>query len=370
MKTHALALLALILLVQLAPILHADSTTFVTEEGGKFEARFNNWVPIAITAIMLCLFANILVYMLGVVLQAENLKRYAMSEFLQVTASALIIFFAVELVYSMQTGSGLDFMVQQLGTGSTVDCAAAQGGKFQLWNENGDFGRGPLGAFKCKVQEKITALDVSYNNLVTADKWPEVRNSICYSIFGVPIYCYDWNQEMHNEVEMAHYVATKIVSLLIPLHAQYVLADYIQKNMLTIFLPLGLVLRILPFTRGVGGLFIAIAVGFFFIWPTFFLLTDPTFVKADQPLKDVIAGQCFTGFSGSAVLLAGTFSGGTPPAVGLATAQGADLVYQLTIATMFYPFVALVITLVFIRAMTPLLGGDMGELMRMVGRLG
>ena len=37
---------------------------------------------------------------------------------------------------------------------------------------------------------------------------------------------------------------------------------------------------------------------------------------------------------------------------------------------MFYPFVALVITLIFIRAMTPLLGGDTGELMKMVARLG
>jgi hypothetical protein len=113
-------------------------------------------------------------------------------------------------------------------------------------------------------------------------------------------------------------------------------------------------------------------VGFFFVWPTFFLLTDPTFIKVnDPPSQEKQVGMCFTGFKGSAVLLAGVVqSGGAGEESDLAIAQGKELVYTMTIATLFYPFVALALTLIFVRAMTPLLGGDLGDLMRMVSRLG
>ena len=62
--------------------------------------------------------------------------------------------------------------------------------------------------------------------------------------------------------------------------------------------------------------------------------------------------------------------GGAAAGETLALDNGKLLLFQLTISVMFYPFVSLVITLIFIRAMTPLLGGDMGELMKMVARLG
>ena len=113
-------------------------------------------------------------------------------------------------------------------------------------------------------------------------------------------------------------------------------------------------------------------VGFFFVWPTFFLLTDPTFIKVNNPPDQAKQeGVCFSGFRGSNTLLAGVVM----PAVtaqksDLAIAQGKDLVYQMTIGSIFYPFVALALTLIFVRAMTPLLGGDMGELMKMISRLG
>ena len=195
---------------------------------------------------------------------------------------------------------------------------------------------------------------------------------MCYYLFGVPVWCGAWDLPTHQRVEQAHLLASKMTDISVSLNAQYVLAEYVQKNMLTVFLPFGLVLRIFPLTRGVGGLFIALGVGFFFVWPTFFMLTDPTFIKVnnppDQPRQE---GICFTGFRGSSVLLSGIVTvGGTGQQSDIALASGLDLVYTMTIGTVFYPFVALALTLIFVRAMTPLLGGDMGELMKMVSRLG
>lgn len=377
MRKTLFALVALLLLSAMA--FAQTFEDFRLKWGGYFENRMNGWYGLAGLAIAICLLFNALAYMAGFALQSEELKRYAKSEFLQVSASSLLIFFAVSLLYMVSVDGGspgassafglMGYIVG--GEGSSISCAAVPTGRFPIWSGPEPFGSGPLGAFKCKTQEKITALDRAYNNVVATNMPLERATSLCINLFGVPIYCGDWDIDLHKEVETSHLVATKIVSLLVPLHAQYSLAEYVQKNMLTVFLPFGLVLRIFPFTRGVGGLFIAIAIGFFFVFPTFFLLTDPTFVRVDEAAKNTIAGACFTGFRGATVLLAGVLSSTDTASISaLANSQGAELVYQITIAAVFYPFIALAITLIFIRAMTPILGGDMGELMRMVARLG
>ena len=365
--TALFTLLALLLL--LSPLAGAGFDDFKGQQGKTFSDRLTgDWMGLATIAVAICIFFNLLVYMAGFALHSEHLKRYAKSEFLQVSASSLMIFFSIALLYQISS-SGIDFMGDVLGAGaSSVSCAAMPTGKFELWQDS-KFGSGPMGAFKCKVQEKITALDKAYDNVFNSNMAQERLESLCISLFGAPVYCWSWNLELHQKVEEAHLVATKIVSLLVPLHAQYSLAEYLQRNMLAIFLPAGLVLRVFPLTRGVGGLFIAIAIGFFFVFPTFIVLTDPTFVKVDEVQKDQQAGKCFTGFTGSAVLLASIDTGSMQQSA-IATASGAELVYQLTVGALFYPFVSLVLTLMFIRAATPLLGGDTGEIMRMVSRLG
>ncbi len=374
----ALALLALLLLA-LMP--HADDAAqFRNEAGQSFQSSFeNNWQGIAIVAIAAGIFFNALVYMAGMALEAENLKRYARAEGLQITASALIIFFAVSLLYTLTNGAGqslsaLSFMGEVIGSGSVIHCNAEQvkadNYNYNIWKDYG-FGRGPLAAFKCKVQEKITALDTAYSNLYNANMGPEKSLSICYMLFGAPVWCNSWDLSQHQKVEQNHLLTSKIVGLLMPLHAQYTLAEYLQQNMLAVFLPAGLVMRIFPFTRGLGGLFIAIAVGFFFVFPTFFVLTDSSFVKSDtQPVADTTAGMCFSGFKGAAVLQSIANSQAAATEGSLAAMNTTELLYQITIGAMFYPFVALVLTLIFVRALTPLLGGDLGELMKMVARLG
>lgn len=373
---YALPALALLMF---AGATFAAFSEFEDKFGGMFRDQMSNWQGMAIVAISICFFFNLLVYMAGRGLQSEHLKRYAQSEFLQVTASALLIAFGVQLLYTMSTGNGLGFMRDVIGENSRVACGAPEipGGSFQIWNEYPPYGTGPLGAFRCKLQEKITALDSAYDAVYKQNAGNERWSSTCINLFGFPVYCGDWDLAVHKDMEKAHLINTKIVSLLIPLHGLYSLATYIENNMLSVFLPAGLVLRIFPLTRGVGGLFIAIAIGFFFVWPTFFVLSDPTFVKVDAneaPNQERTEGACFTGFKGTAVVVQGIIDQRSVGGMAGEALAGMDdaklLLFQLTISVMFYPFVAFALTLVFVRAMTPLLGGDMGDFMKMVGRLG
>ncbi|MFA6490134.1 MAG: hypothetical protein WCT52_05660 [Candidatus Micrarchaeia archaeon] len=376
LRIKALAFAMALFLV--SNILAADfANDFEAHFGDIFANKLANWQWYAALAISICFFFNLVLYMAGKALMSDHLQKYALSEFMQVTASALMIAFAVGLLYGFSTGQGggMDLMRDVIGTNSAVACGEAPNGVFSIWKVDPNFGVGPLGAFRCKLQEKITALDGAYDMVYEGNKMNEVWSSTCVIVFGIPIYCGDWDIAVHKRMEEAHLIETKIVSLLVPLHAMYSLSMYIENNMLAVFLPVGLVLRILPLTRGVGGLLIAIALGMFFVWPTFLILTDPTFVKAEEapdPNAARSEGMCFTGFKGTAVLVQTVVAQLVTPgsAESLAIDNGKTLVYQLTISIMFYPFVAFVITLAFIRSLTPLLGGDMGEFMKMVGRLG
>ena len=373
MKRIATSLFVLLILLASA---HAADPTFLTKYQNMFTNQMDNWQQMAMAAILIGVFFNALIYMFGRLIDSESMKRYAKVELLQVTASALMIFFAVELLFTLSTGSGITFITDNvIGSESYVSCGAENSGKFYIWHPGSRFGVGPIGAFKCKLQEKITALDKIYGDIVKKNKDKEIYTSTCFSLFSVPVYCGDWDIAVHQKVEQAHLLAAKIVGLLIPLHAQYALAGYIENNMLSVFLPLGLILRILPITRGVGALFISVAVGFFFIWPTFFILTDPTFVhvgETESPSQERQEGACFTGFKGTSILLSSVIGENSEAGAGesFGLSDPGQLVFQLGVTAQFYPFVSLVITLVFIRVLTPLLGGEMGDLTRMISRLG
>lgn len=377
MKMKTLLAFSAVLLV-LASLSFADIQQFesTTKESfsSKLGAQGGSWYPLAILAILTTIFAIALIYMAGTALHAEGLKKYARAELLQTAASALMIVFAVALIYELSGGGAFAILGKVLGEGSSLGCAAAPGGRFLLWENNPGFGSGPIAAFQCKTQERINGAEACYADIYSKNKFQEAQTSFCISFFGFPVYCYDWDLQKHADVEQAHLLATKLVSILIALHAEFALAGYVGSTMLPVFLPLGLVLRIFPFTRGVGGLFIAMAIGFYFIWPTFAVLSDPSLIRVsatEQP-SDTLQKGCFTGFKGAATIMNSAFASSVS-GVGitqLALENCTSSLYQITISTMFYPFVAFVIAMIAIRAMTPLLGGDMGDMMRMVARLG
>lgn len=356
----------------------ADSQTFGSSTrqsfASKLDSQTGSWYPAAMAAILVSIFAIALIYMAGEAFHAENLKRYARGELLQTVASALMIIFAVALLYEVSGGGAFKLMGEALGGSGSIGCAAAPQGRFLLWEDNAGFGSGPIGAFKCKTQERIDGAEACYQDIESKNRHQEAFLSFCLSFFGFPVFCNSWNFEAHQNVEENHLLATKLVSILIALHAEYALSDYVGSTMLSIFLPLGLVLRIFPFTRGVGGLLIAMAVSFYFVWPTFAVLSDPSLIRVvpTESPSDILQKGCFTGFKGAAVLMSNAFAS-TVSGVGisqLANESCTESLFQITVSTMFYPFVAFVVALIAVRALTPLLGGDLGDIMRMVGRLG
>lgn len=367
MRGKMLALAMLLALAQLALAqTYGSDTGFVSNWDGR------NWKTYALIAVLICIGFNTVVYMLGGAFGIDSMKRWAKGEFLQVSASALIILFASVLLFDANNGVFAYIEDQVVPTGSTITC---QGKTFGVFEPGGTFagataGGGPIEAFKCKLQENIYNLDSLYNGIYKSNEGIEKAASACYLLFGMNVYCGSWDIGVHQQVEQAHLLGEKIVPLQVALHGQYALATYIANNMLSVFLPLGIILRIFPITRGVGGLLIAIAIGFYFVFPLSFVMLDPSFVKVEgrpsATLQDPT--MCYPGFKGSAVLI-NSVTAGQLVATFESYAAAGDLLSQLTVKIMFYPFVAFALALIFIRAAAPALGGDTGEIMRMVAKL-
>ncbi len=327
------------------------------------------WSGIALSAVALCIFFFALAYTLGKSLSLENVKRWALSEMLQVGASAILIVLLIQIV----NYASFFTIAVLIGQGTTVECGEQDVQFSVLLSEGGSGSQtitgNPISFAKCRVQEKITRLDNMYQKIFDDNKGVEAAAAYCWSLSGVQVYCGDWY--LHGEVENAHLLTTKITPLLMNLHGQYTILDYIDKNMLTIFLPLGILLRVFPLTRGAGGLLIATSIGFYFILPGFFILTDPSYARPSNDVQAVsqtkVFNACYPGFSGSSVLL-------TEVTRNLAATQGnlslfSSKLANLTVGIMFYPFIALAITLVFVRSTAPIFGGDLGELTSMISKV-
>ncbi|MBU0586189.1 hypothetical protein KJ780_01625, partial [Candidatus Micrarchaeota archaeon] len=181
--------------------------------------------------------------------------------------------------------------------------------------------------------------------------------------------------DIYREVENYRLIASLCVNLLIGLNAYISAIDYVEANMLRMFLPIGIVLRAIPFTRNIGSFFIALAIGFYVIFPLLFVITDPGYFKTDVTYVDITSTD-------NILLPYPTFKGAVsvmtlPPASlsssrlfgSLSIAEAAAELGRFYYGLIIQPIIILSITLIFVRYLTTLLGGEAQELYRLATKV-
>lgn len=322
-----------------------------------FSAIFsNNWMTISMALVLLSIAGISLLYMIARAIHNVELEYYVKSELLQACASIMIILLCIWLVNEISKSisykpSNVINMVA--GTADySLACAAASN----------------IGYSLCK-------LNFYYMEIEKEVYRDERILSKCFSIFGFQI-CpglmdlFSGGSKYYNinaRVSRNHMLGEIILNLQISLAVQQQLLLLIHNNALAWFLPLGIVLRILPFTRGIGGLLIATAVGFFFVFPIAYLIALQIPVS-EQIGKGIIPGQiCYPSMHGAVVMIQDYMSLVTSS---LSIGESAtEFIGRLRIVEWILPFVALSITAIFIRYVAPILGGDSGELFSVISKL-
>jgi len=333
-----------------------------TLAGGTEAPGGVSWLVYAITAVFLMGTAAIVLYMLGAGLNIEPLKRYATSELLQTVASAILIAFIVALLYGLYV-----FIIDSfMGGPEAMVLCGAQTNRMTV--------KDPIKFAECKTQEKLDRLNEMWDTVYRANEGMERLTSTCIMLLGINVYCFDWSPGLRKQVGMAHTLADRITTLEVILHMEYGLLQYVFANMLVWFLPLGLVLRVLPPTRGAGGMLIALAIGFYFIYPTLIFVMDPSYARPElnAPLTfdEGDMTECYQGFRGAVALATNTFliDQGGLSMVSYETV--ANRLTYLTMEAIYIPFVAFVVTLLFVKTLSALFGAEPSHMMRLVTKLG
>jgi hypothetical protein len=312
-----------------------------------------SWLPMCLMAVLVSWMLHGLVYGIGYALNSDPIKRYAFSELLQTAATAVMVVALTGILVQ-----AFEF----LGTIGAVSCG-------------GETITVPVDADMCRTEEFRQELEDKKKYVFLADRGPEILYSTRVSIFSVPVFQGNWIKSVHKEVETYHSIAYLCTNLLIALSAKLFALNYIKENMLVVFLPLGILLRTFHFTRGIGALFMSLAIGFFFIYPTVVFMMDSSFVEGNTgpPLPEIITtGMCnlpiFGSFSFGSAAVEMTSASGAASQISLSN-DLASFVADIQTELLFSNMVGFALTLTFIRYAATILGGDVAPFMGMVGRL-
>lgn len=232
--------------------------------------------PVAMIAVLLSFLVASLLYGFGIILNNERLRNYGMAEFLESAASLLmVILFLLALqilvnvfYFPVETESGItpeQKQVVKIGPFAYLDAKLAHIQEIA----NKTF----IGLSSALYY--LTA--ISSFELSSPSGW-ETAGSSTLLKYGPPvisgagallkIYQRILNTFITLFAELANFTlgGIKAISL------QRALLKFFAVSALMVFLPMGVVLRIFPPTRGAGGVLIAIAFSFFFIFPFTYLI--------------------------------------------------------------------------------------------------
>ncbi len=285
------------------------------------------WEPILFLTSLIVIIIYGLFYALGIAFNKFEWQRVAKAELIQQIVVIFLILFFVD-------SFSLVFNYLQQSIHGTLYCALGTSYTYAEGNL--------LDAVKCKLSEKASALANMYESLrAEADpvfnafyeNWGLLGGAILH-YQGVTSSILSNNpqiSELYWKMENIRLLTSTITSLLIGINAYIFMIDYFKVMLMNLFLPLGIILRTIPFTRNLGSLLISSAIGFYIVFPTLYFITDP--------------GISFLS------------------SINIFSYQQA----QQSVASLYYfflaqPLVLFSITLIFIRYLNTLLGGENQEL--------
>ena len=334
----------------------------------SFFGTWSSWLPMCALAVMIAIIIHAALIMFARGFNITELQKYAESEMLQAVATALMAIFMIGLV-----SGASDFATSMLGSKSYVYCGG-EGINIVTPGKSGTVFNNSIDIARCRVQEKAVAIAEVQDRLTTGtDVWGKFTAlNLGLSIFGITFFKGDWIGDLYEETETIRITNNLATTLLVGLNGVSYLLLYIKNTMLSIFIPVGILLRSFNFTRGAGALFIALGVGLYFIFPILFILLDPGFVKIDTP--PAVGGStllqqtlCYPTLSAAVTLI----NTNTQSASGSTLAAGRlrDNLAMAYVGLVLHPLVAFFLTLAFVRYLMVILGGDTFALMKMVSKV-
>ncbi len=341
------------------------------------------WYMMAIIIQFVALLIYGLILSIGRGLQMLELEKWAKGEMFNTFATFLMVVFFIGLLQQVE-GFALNHFLgvywqnpngtmtnnpEEVQPGATPIGAAMMCGAttFELTTMESS-----LDLLKCRLAIKASSLADIQSQLADAARFALSMLTLYFSLIGLPVIQGGYFSSLFKEAETYRLMNQTISVILISLNALIVTIDYVKNNMLNFYLPVGLFLRSFHYTRGIGAFFIALALGFYFVYPIIYIITDPTFVKPTYTPSKMPVSQnaCYPTFTSVVYALIETSSSAISSASEQISLQQLKndiaLIYS---SILLRPFLVLALTLIFVRYFMYVLGGEPMELMRGLGKV-
>ena len=305
---------------------------------------WNIWQPVAMLAVMSAFAIVSLAYMLSVFFNIDGLKKWAKAEFYQACASAVLVAF---LLFMM------DVMVNQ-GFQTMIG------------------GMNPYKKAYAYLDGVMASLDAIYRSVYTVNFPLEFLKSFSFYFNASGLDFSPFELLLSPIIEQLHFQAHVVTIAAISTAGQKALIHLFYNTGFSLFIPAGVLLRVFPWSRGAGGLLIALGIGLSIVYPVMFtyvalMSENPSEVqnKANQ-LGNSIGGFNMSDYGACA----SDFSTATDvathrvlsPELRNASAWILGWVSGVWLKIFYYPMLILVVTFTFIRTISPLLGSDITEI--------
>ncbi|MGC8586925.1 MAG: hypothetical protein ACP5K9_01390, partial [Candidatus Micrarchaeia archaeon] len=204
------------------------------------------WIPIATLAILVSFFIGVLIFMSGLILNSEKVRTYGIGEIYEALATAIIVIMFM-LIAAVMMGLIPGFVVGPIDPYNTSlvyinnTISSAENLFTALFNTN------MAASFYASFGIDISS--VVYASLITG-----VFSQAILILYVLP----------------AQAIGAVLVQGLLVLHIEFYLILFFMYASIPVFLIPGIIFRALLPTRALGGMLIAISIGFYLIMPLLF----------------------------------------------------------------------------------------------------
>ena len=356
----------------------AECLTKTFEKAVTSNGAVSPWFIIAMTAALISFLGAGLVFVIGKSFGIEQVKRAGNAELWQAIASMILIamlFGAQAFEYTL---------VEQLETMSGVAGAAiVKPELFQGGQATASIKVNPFEvsyAFLRKVSDCLATQAATINQAANPLEFiVNMRLGLVIKIpyiapTGTPFEPFQFIPSNIRKVARYEYDADEIVWLSIFTYLQIAFLKFIETSMFTLFLPIGVILRAFPPTRGAGAVMMALAIGFYMVYPlTYALLymgTPPTLSGCSLKVDETASFKTDTCplAAGSAATTIGNAQT-TSASLEMAMPKIESGVTSIKYVGYVYLLVSLGVTFIFIRSASGILGADISEVGRSMFRM-
>ena len=356
------------------------------------------WQVIALIMVGLSFAIVAIIYMLARIFNSDRLKKIAYSEFLTALGTLIIVGMLIGLITIISNITfNLSMEMARINSPAYYELLKQELGQHTITQDIVHFF--PAQHYVNSISRCVRQLYIiNFCSGLIIEPMAEMAESITGSDkigAALPVVV------VRN---MLRTYATTLTTLLYTTYIQKHLLLLIQQVALTIFLPIGIVLRAFPLTRGAGNTFIALSIGAYFVYPLGYsiLLMISTTPEGFQNKCGVSVQQgvpspaegCVAAFGKSTLLSSAllvptlgldkllsatgigkffTLSGLRGLAIGTAVGLPAilsfvnqiqPLIVEVLIYTVVQPFIVVAVTLTFVKSFATFLGADVQDMVQ------